>query len=1075
MKHIFQSKITGNTIMLNSRLSRMAAAVAMAVGISTSAFAQETSGGVRGTITDPSGSPAANVSVVITHLPSGTKRTVTTNDSGNYQVRGLRVGGPYKVTFDSDTYRDQDFEGLFLQLGEVERISAQLESEDVERIVVTSSAPAFSNSAGSSYFGEDAIAGQAGLTRDIKDVIRANPLVSLGTGADREISIAGNNPRFNSITVDGISQNDNFGLNGGGFPTQRTPFPLDALDQITVDVVPFDVKQGGFSGGLVNAVFKSGTNEFHGSAFYEQISDSLAGTPRGVNGNDIDLDFTEDTYGFSVGGPIIKDKLFFFVSYQFLDIEPVVEFGPAGGGAPNDTLVTSAEAQQVIDIARSVYGLTDEQIGGVGISPTEEDESLVAKLDWNINDFHRASFTYQFNEGNRTSNLTNNVNELRLSSHAFNESDELNNFSVKLYSDWTDSFSTEIAFNIQDVDNGQVSFSEIADVEIENLPSGGDLSFGSDQFRHANQLDTKNTIFRVDAQYLYDTHNIEFGFEYQSLDITNIFLPGSRGVIVFDGLENFANQFAESYEYQNGLGNDPAVATADFTTDTLALFVQDSWDITDRFTLNAGLRYERISTSDRPLNNPNSLARTGLDNTATLDGVDILLPRIGFNYEVNDVTTLRGGVGRFSGGQPNVWISNAFTNPGVNVAEFEAEGITITPGSIAGILPDALAAIPNTVEENLAAGNEGDVNLIDPDFQLPNDIRYQLAVDYIFDIPGLGDNFIWTNEFIHINRNQAPAWVDASLPGISQSPTSEGSVVLANDGRQLFIDDENVRDLLLTNSDGGRSNIFSTSLSKSWDSGWDVNLAYTNQDITEGNQGTSSTANSNFRFSPQINRNEPFIGTGAFETEHRLVATVGYSTEFFAGYETNFNLFFERRSGNPVSFTTNFGGGFTAFGSSAFGGAALSPGTFGGTYLAYIPTPGDNTFVIDPDAGFTEADLFASIEAAGLSEFGGQFVPRGSANAPYINTLDLSITQEVPGFVKGHKGKVTLIIDNLLNLIDSSQGRVFDSQFDTLRLYDVNGIDAQGRFIIDQLRDDPFRFDADDSTWRIKVGVSYAF
>ncbi len=1060
--------------MLNSRLSRMAAAVAMAVGISTSAFAQDTSGGVRGTITGPNGQPASNVSVIVTHLPSGTKRTVTTNDSGNYQVRGLRVGGPYKVTFDSDTYQDQDIEGLFVQLGEVERISAQLESESVERIVVTSSAPAFSNSAGSSYFGESAIAGQAGLTRDIKDVIRANPLVSIGTSADRELTIAGNNPRFNSITVDGISQNDNFGLNAGGFPTQRNPFPLDALDQITVDVAPFDVKQGGFSGGLVNAVFKSGTNEFHGNAFYEQISDSLAGDPRGVNGDDIDIDFKEETYGFTVGGPIIKDKLFFFVAYQSLDIEPVIEFGPAGSGLPNSTVATFEEAQQVIDIARNVYGLTDEQIGGFAPSPTEEDESIVVKLDWNINDFHRASLAYQFNDGNRTSNLSNQ-NELRFTSAQFDESDKLNNISAKLYSDWTDSFSTEIAFSIQDVDNGQISGSQIGDVTIENLPSGGDIAFGSDRFRHANQLDTTKTIFRLDAQYLYDTHNIEFGFEFETLEITNIFLPDSRGTVTFDGLENFANLLADTYQFSNGLGNDPAVATADFDTDTIALFVQDSWDITDRFTLNAGLRYERISTSDRPLFNPNSLARTGLDNTATLDNVDILLPRIGFNYDVSDVVTLRGGVGRFSGGQPNVWISNAFTNPGVNVAEFEENNITITPGSIAGILPEAFNSIPDTVEENLAAGNEGDVNLIDPDFQLPNDIRYQLAVDYIVDIPFLGEGFNWTTEYLHINRNQAAAWVDASLPGISTSPTSEGSVVQANDGRQLFIDDDNVVDLLLTNSDGGRSNIFSTSLSKSWDNGWDFSASYSNQDVTEGNQGTSSTATSNFRFSPQINRNETLIGTGAFEIEHRLVASVGYTTEFFAGYATNFNLFFERRSGTPVSYTTNFDGGFTAFGSSDFGGAALSPGVFGGTYLAYIPTPGDNTFVIDPNAGFTEADLFAAIDAAGLSEFGGQFVPRGSARSPYINTLDLSITQEIPGFVKGHKGKVTLIIDNLLNLIDSSQGRVFDSQFDTLRLYDVDGIDAQGRFIIDQLRDDQFRFDADDSTWRIKVGVSYAF
>lgn len=1057
----------------NTNLSRLAMAVGLVVGMSTSAFAQETSSGVRGTITNPSGAPAANVKITVTHVPSGTRRVVITNAQGIYTIQGLRVGGPYTVEVDSDQYRDQTINDLFLQLGEFERINAQLETDAVETIVVTGSRQIFTNAGASSSFGQDAIKGQSGLTRDIKDVIRANPLVSVGTDGARQLSIAGSNPRFNSITVDGISQNDNFGLNAGGFPTQRSPFPLDALDQISVDTVPFTVKQGGFTGGLINAVFKSGTNEFHGNVFYETIDDSYAGTPEDEDGNDVDIQFGEKTYGFTLGGPIIKDKLFFFLSYQFNDIDTSIDFGPADDSRfANSAGATTAEVNEVIRIARDVYGLTDAQLGGLDFSPVEEDESYVAKIDWNINDFHRASFTYQFNEGNVTSN-TSDPDDLRLSSQFYNRGDELNNISAKLYSDWTDSFSTEIAFSIQDVDNLQATFGTIGEVEIENVTGGGDILFGADRSRHANNLTTKNTTFRVDANYLAGAHSIDFGVEFQQLEIFNLFIQDALGTTVFNSIEDFANRNVESFTYVNGLSNDPNNAAAEFDTDTLILFAQDSWDITDSFTLNYGLRYERISVDGAPLRNPNSIERTGIDNTETLDGIDILLPRISFNYDINDVLTLRGGFGRFAGGQPNVWISNSFSNTGVNTARFQQRNFQIDANDLGTIFPAAASAIPDTTAEVLAQGNEGPVNLIDPDFELPNELRYQLALDYQFDIPGVGEGFNWTNEVIFVNRNQSAFWVDASLPTVSQSPTSGGSTFVTATGQVLFADDDNNTDLLLTNADGGRSKIFSTSLSKSWDNGWSLSASYANQDITESKAGTSSTATSNFRFTPQINRNEPFIGTGAFETEHRFVVNVGYQTEFFSGYETNFNLFYERRSGLPISYTTNFDGAFANFGSDSTGGAGLTPGFFGGDFIAYIPTLNDpNVVYTNPEL---EAELQAAISERGLGGAAGGFLGKGSTKAPYINTLDLSITQEIPGFVKGHKGKLTLIVDNLLNLLDSSQGKVFTSGFGTFRLYDVDSIDEQGRYVIDAVRNDTTTFDADDSTWRLKLGVSYEF
>jgi len=1030
------------------------------MALSGAVMADDTSSTIRGKITGPQGNAAANTKIIIVHVPSGTTKTVTTSDSGTFNAGGLRVGGPYSITVDSDTFADQQYSDVFLQLGKVERLNAQLQSADNNTIVVTGSRISGAMTSGSaSYFGEQAIRNQSGITRDIKDVVRANALVTILPGDDAQMSIAGMNPRFNSFTVDGISQNDDFGLNYSGNATQRSPLPIDALEQVTVDAAPFDAKVSGFSGGLINAVFKSGSNEFHGSVWGEKLTDSWAGTPS-FEGEDIEVAFEEESWGVNVDGPIIKDTLFFNFSYESYDSPQTLEWGAAGSGAANETEATLGEVAEVQRIARDVYGLTDAQTGSATGGPIEEDEKYVIKFDWNINDDHRAAFTYQFNEGNRTRNLTSSDGELRLSSHWYNVTEELNNYTAKVYSDWTDDFSTEVSVTSKEVSNRQVSFGQFADVTIRDLPSGGNIAFGSDQFRHANVLDTATDIVKFDGLYLMDEHNIEFGLEYQEISIQNLFVPSSKGVLVFDGLTNFENQIAD-YTYSNGTGNDPFAVGADFARETFALYVQDRWDVNDQLTMTFGVRYERLSSDDKPPFNQNSLTRTGYDNSENLDGINIILPRIGFEYDVNEDLVIRGGIGRFSGGQPNVWISNAYSENGVNNGFYDEDDANVTPGSILGIYPPAFDAIQN-------AASDGNVSFTDPGFRLPSDWRTQLAADYQFDIPGLGEGYTFTAEALFIKSVDSAFWVDASL----QNATQE---LLADGQRIMYTDDEFRYDLMLTNSNvDAKSMILIASLANSWDNGMSFNASYTNQDIEDVNPGVSSTGRSNYRFSDGINRNVPsdHLGRAAFEIEHRFVLNLGYNTELFEGYKTNINLFLERRSGVPLSHTTNFDRSVLT---SNVGGTVvgLSPEFTSGDYLSYIPTANDPNVVYDDPA--LEAELLAAIEARGLSGYAGGYAPKGSSTTPWITNMDLSINQEIPGLFEGHKGVFTIIIDNFLNLLDSDAGQVVDNRFNTLRLYDVDSIDSQGRYVIDRVRDDSNRFNAEQSTWKIKVGVRYSF
>jgi len=1056
---------------MNNLLKRTAAASAVAIALSMAApsFAADTSSAVRGKVVTMSGQPAANTKITIVHTPTGTKRVLMTNAEGNYSANGLKVGGPYTIEIDSPTLQDQKLTDVFLQLGEVRKLTTELSDSNIERIAITGSMIAETAPGSSSYFGQDAIAGASSLTRDIKDVIRANPLVTILPGSDRQMTIAGMNPKFNSITVDGISQNDDFGLNGGGYPTQRSPIPFDALDQVTVDVAPFDASKSGFSGALINSVFKSGTNEFKGGFFYEELNDGMAGKWRRVNRDDtvdqVPLDYDEKTWGVSLGGPLIEDKLFFFTSYEKFDSPQGVDWGPAGSGAANETEASQADITEVKRIASDVYGINN--LGDWNTAPVEEDEKLVAKIDWNINDEHRASLTYQYNKGNRTRNTSSNDGELRLSSHWYNKSEELNNIAAKLYSDWSDDFSSEISFTHKKVTTGQDSFnSDLGDVTVRNLTDGGAIAFGSDEYRHANSLENETTTFKFDGTYLYEDHSIKFGIDYTNIDVVNLFVNASKGVIIFDSLADFEAGFVDEYDYKNGLGNDPTVAQAKFNRSTAAIYAHDTWEFSDNLTLDFGLRYEELGSDDKPLYNANSEARTGYRNDENLDGIGILLPRVGFNYTVNDDLTIRGGIGRFSGGNPNVWISNAYSNSGVNTASFDAQEFSTTPTPTNNIITSIYGPATDAVQN---ADSDGDVNFTDPNFKLPSDWRYQIAADYNLDIPGLGDDFALSVEAIYIQKIDQQWWEDASIRENDVDGTT------ADGGLTLYNDDDNRYDIMLTNSNkDGKSLILTAALAKTFDNGIKFSTSYTNQDITEGHGGTSSTARSNIRYNVGLDRNTPVVGTANYQIEHRFVVSLGYEAEFFDGYATNFDVFFERRSGKPFSYTASFGSVGDRDEGTYIGSpwSMLSPGLYGGNFLPYIPTAGDTNVTY---LGTTEADVLARVEEAGLSGYAGGYGPKNEARTPWVNTLDLTIRQEIPGLLEGHKGSLYLTVDNLLNLIDSSQGKVYVNDFGTSRLYSGTIDPTSKKYVIDRVKNDSNKFDENESTWRLKVGVSYKF
>jgi hypothetical protein len=408
---------------------------------------------------------------------------------------------------------------------------------------------------------------------------------------------------------------------------------------------------------------------------------------------------------------------------------------------------------------------------------------------------------------------------------------------------------------------------------------------------------------------------------------------------------------------------------------------------------------------------------------------------------------------------PLVWISNAYTTDGVT-----NDSVTFSSLDTSSV---DFTSVPTEAQSALMQG-AGSTNSIDPDFELPSDWRYQIAADYTFDIPTLGDNFAWTTELTYVDRENAAYWEDLSRIDNGNS-TPDGRIIWDNvyDGTEY----EDNYDIQLTNSDdGGRSILFTTALAKQWDNGISLNTSYTHQDITEVNPGTSSTAESNYQYEVTVNRNDPTVGTAYYETKHRFLVNLGYTHEYFEGYSTNFNLFFERRSGQPFSWVLGSyqSGGLgdqTAFDDSD-------------VYLPYIPS-GANDTAIDFDNGLSYDEIMAIAEQAGVAGSAGGYVGKYSSTQPWITTVDLAISQEIPGFVEGHKGRIYLNIDNFANLLNSDWGKVYEMTYPQQILFDYDINDA-GQYVYSEAyggtdTSNYDSFDEEQSTWRIKVGVKYTF
>lgn len=1001
-----------------------------ALMIPAAASAQETTSIIRGTVTKGD-APVVGATVVATDVNSGTRSSTTTSNDGAFSLPGLRVGGPYKVEVTS-AEGNTSVTDIYTVVQQAYDLPINLDAGDSAGDIVVTAASI--RGAGVTSDGPQTvlsaadIAKVASVNRDIRDIERRDPFASidLSNGGARggAVSFAGVNPRFNRFTINGVTVGDTFGLNQDASPTNRGPVPFDALAQVSVSVAPYDFRQGGFQGGAIDTVIKSGTNKFHGTGFYSQNTDGLSGSRIGTN-LFTQPNFKSETYGVSLGGPIIRDRVFFFVSGERnTDPRP---FSPQVQQIPG---LTTGIIDNITSIAQSRYNV---DAGEVLVINPRKDEKFTARIDVNITDKQKLSFTYvnafdSLVSQNNTSTSTTTP-AYGLSSNAYTLSELLRAGIVQLNSDWTSNISTEARLIYRTTTRGQEPLLGRPNGQFQvcnDATSTGSLTacstgsptiaFGPDNFRQTNSLFFDTWAGSLLTRVRLNSHELKLLTEFNQNRTFNNFVPNSLGSFYFDSLADYQAGRASRLQYAATTNGDPNGAAANFRYSQWTFGVQDDWSVTDTLKLSYGFRWDIYGQRGRPVLNQSFIDRNGFANTKTYDGQQIFQPRVSFNWKPVQSLKVRGGFGIFGGGSPDIYLSNSFSNTvttnALDIRRSAAGANTCTGGISDAICQAALNNVTGQIPASLATfaqGTGGGVSLTNsgalaPNFKLPSSWKATLSADYkIF-----GINFGADYYFSAVR--DAIIFTDGRSVQVGTLP----------DGRPRYnavtsFSDNNY-DIITGNTGLGRSHIGVVRFDKQFDFGLSLGGSYTLQDVRDVSSATSSTINSNYRFQIFADPNSPTLGTSDNQIKWSFKYNIGYDHAFFGDYRTVIQLFGETRAGRPYSFTFLENTGNR---SSVFGTVLTNTGA--ATNLLYVPTSTSDP-IVSYDSAATASALDALINSSALSNYRGKIAPKNIARSRAYTRIDLHLEQQIPTFLYGSRITLFADINNLPNLINRNWG-----------------------------------------------------
>ncbi|MEO7700595.1 MAG: TonB-dependent receptor [Opitutus sp.] len=1094
--------------MLPKRIHLLFAVVtAAALLLLPSVRAQVVTSGLTGLVRDTTGKPIGNASITAVHVPTNTTFKTTTSSSGQYNLRSLQVGGPYTVTATADGYHDGTITGVETQLGQDVDANITIGSDvvELEKLVVTEDRNSLdSTAAGSSTLLTAArLAAKPTTQRSLADLVSATPGITLrAVSGDREeamITAVGQNNRFNSVMIDGNRINDQFGLNATGLASFFNPLSLDTIDQLSIQISPYDTRYSGFTGASINAVTKSGTNVFKGSAYYIWSGDHLAGLQ--FQGQD-ERKFVQTgvksvpklertTRGLTFGGPIWKNHVFFFLNWEKFDrISPPTPSGLASV-APVDLAAINA---RVAAITKVNFG----SLGGTS-SVKAADEKKLLKVDWNITNEQRLSLRYSSTDGEipqfgdfsttaKGSGLNNNSALGNLlggavtafDSHFYSQLRKEKSLSAQLFSTWTSDLKTELKWSRVKQDQYTPTNSIAPQIDIYNVNgvsqagvpvSSGVVELGTERFRHGNQLNVDTKNYSAIAEYSRGNYTFSGGFDMENNEYANLFRQFSYGVFNYASVADFVADTPRFFQRNfTDLALKGGYSEASQYTQTGA-FAQVKVDYTSRLKFQFGVRYDWSSSDSKPVFNPQFLADTGMRNDGTVDGARDVSPRAGFNWALDEArnTQVRGGVGYFVGRAPWVFWSNSYGNTGLGTYTVT----TLPTGGLNGYLANNFDPASPYGTGTQTGFSRSEIDLADNRMHMPSLWRMNLAVDQKLSflssvlsvevIHSTNDNSLYVvNDNLKVKGYAADGRVYYASTGATG--TTFGPANLAN---AKFANYTNIYHL--KNIKAGESTYATVSWDRAMKDHWAFDVAYTRGKARDAQSNNATTAPGMWQRNMVFNQDAGEVGRSDFEVKDRLQVGIAREIELVKRFKTTTSLYYEGRSGNPYSFaySTDFN----------------QDGQAANDLIAVPSDVNDSRFDFSALSTTQRDAMFAFIQGSGLSKYGGGYAPKNAFYQPWVNRLDLSLKQSIPLHAK--TTKLDLILDftnfgsflsrSLFNYVERAPTGPAQDLFERRLVGNAQIDNATGKIKPTTWAPADFLVDDTMSRWRIQLTARLSF
>lgn len=1069
-------------------------AILLAVAFVSNTFGQVTTSGLKGRVVDEKNEALPGASIVAMHIPSGTQYGVLANEDGRFNISNMRVGGPYKVTITFVGYNQQVYNDINLSLGNVTDMALTLSPSvmSLSEVIVSAGRGSIINSertGASINLSNETVNSIPTISRGLRDFTKISPLANTsGSGT----SFAGANNRYNQFAIDGLVNNDVFGLTSSGTNGGQAgiePISLDAIEEFQINIAPYDVRQGGFTGGGINAITKSGTNNFTGTVYFYGNNQKFVGKNEPKTNTSVPISTQKDYQGgFTLGGPIVKNKLFFFLSGEITRQSYPLANVP-GTATSNITL---DEVNRILAVVNRVAPSYDPG-SYLDINNETNSNKILAKVNWNISNKHKLILRHSYTYGENISN-SRSPNSLRFYNNGVFFPSTSNSTGLELNSILGNNKSNRFMLGYTNVLDDREPLGAHFPTVLINLGSGKTATLGSEYSSVANLL--KQKIFSLDDEFsiFKGKHSITVGTHNELYSFYNLFVQNIYGSYAYKTLANWETvglpgevaptYYSVSYSFDDTDNPSQSNGASKFNAMQLGFYVQDQYQLTNRMQVTGGLRVDVPVFSDTPVandafNTSPVYADQGVA-TGTLPKTKLMWsPRLGFNWDVfgDKTTQVRGGTGLFTGRVPFVWISNQFANNGQLNGTYTPAGASSSSSANPITNPAGLTFTADPYSQKLAkdftgaVAGRGAINVVDKNLQFPQVFRTNLAIDQklpygiIATLEGIYSRTYNNVNFINLNRQVDPAF---TFTGIDQRPRYTGGRI-----------DPNFEEIIkFENTNLGYSYNFVFMLQKQFDNGFNAQASYTYGKSMDLNSGTSSVAYSNWRYVNNVyGLNDLRLTRSNFDMGSRVTGLVSYKKDYFKGLlGTQISLYYNGQSGQPNSYIYN--GDMNNDGTS--NDMIYIPATQADINLITIPAAGTNP-AVTPDEQWAALDAFISHDKY-LSKHRGEYAERNAARMPFQHQFDFRLLQEFKIKVGGATNKLQLSFDilNVGNLLNKKWGHVIYATNQQFSLINYKGQVATSTptFTYDgggQTNGNAYYLSDYNSRFRGQIGLRYIF